>query len=263
MYKECSLREAQLRMLEMLLEIDKICKNNNIKYWLEGGSLLGAIRHNGFIPWDDDIDVGMFREDYKKFKVVIEKQLSDKYFYQTPITDRYDEAPWIRIKDKNSYINDGKEKKYHQGLGIDIFPYDSINKKNIKLKKIINIFINLKWKSELPYKKKKYKRNLAIMILKFMYSLIPYTNLINIAYKLGDRVDVLDTNRIDYGIEVPWNLKIRKEFIFPLKEHVFEGYNLPIPNNSIKILELLYGDWNKLPDADKQKPSHSNKIYIK
>lgn len=158
-FKSCSLREAQIRLLEMLLELDRICKKYNIKYWLEGGTLLGAIRHNGFIPWDDDIDVSMFREDYKLLKSVIKEELSDKYFYQTPITDEYDEAPWIRIKDNNSHIDDGTEKKYHKGLALDIIPYDSMTNRNKLAKKVIDKLINLKWKSELPYKSKKiYKK---------------------------------------------------------------------------------------------------------
>ena len=79
-YRECSLQEAQLRMLEMLCEIDRICKKYDIKYWLDAGTLLGAIRHKGFIPWDDDIDIGMIREDYRKFKSIVKGEL-DKIIF--------------------------------------------------------------------------------------------------------------------------------------------------------------------------------------
>lgn len=62
------LRRQQMRMLEILLHIDKICKENNIPYWLSSGTLLGAVRHEGFIPWDDDVDIEMMREDYLRFE---------------------------------------------------------------------------------------------------------------------------------------------------------------------------------------------------
>lgn len=75
------LRKAQLRMLNILLEIDRICQKNNIEYWLAEGTLLGAVRNKGFIPWDDDIDICMLREDYNKFIKIAPKELNSEYFF--------------------------------------------------------------------------------------------------------------------------------------------------------------------------------------
>lgn len=69
-----TLRKAQLRMLDMVLYIDKICKENNLQYHIESGNLLGAVRHNGFIPWDDDFDIALYRRDYKKLIKILKKQ---------------------------------------------------------------------------------------------------------------------------------------------------------------------------------------------
>ena len=76
-YEELNIRDAQIIMLNILKEIDKICKKHNLIYFLDGGTLLGAVRHKGFIPWDDDVDIGMRKEDYRKFLKIAQKELTD------------------------------------------------------------------------------------------------------------------------------------------------------------------------------------------
>lgn len=263
-YKECSLREAQTRMLEMLCEIDRICRKHNIKYWLDAGTLLGAIRHNGFIPWDDDIDIGMIRSDYINFKKIVENELSEKYFCQSPLTDKYSEAPWIKIRDNNSYIGE-KESKSHSGLFIDVLPYDDYNDYNISKKKPIYNIINLKWKSELPYKDgvKNIPRNIALMFLRIIFKILPYKMFIKKAFYIADEAKDMGSEYIDYGIEGPWNMKILREDVFPLKTYKFEDYEFMVPNKYKNVLKSLYGDWSILPPKDKRIPTHSEKIYIR
>ena len=86
---EITVRDVQLVLLDMAKDIDEICKRNDIPYFLNGGSALGAVRHKGFIPWDDDFDIGMMYEDYIRFISVLKKELpSDKYVFQCFQTDR-------------------------------------------------------------------------------------------------------------------------------------------------------------------------------
>ncbi|WP_300386582.1 LicD family protein, partial [Clostridium sp.] len=110
--KKATIREAQIRMLDILKEIDRICRKYQIEYWLESGTLLGAVRHGGFIPWDDDLDIGMMRSDYIKFINVVNDEILDQYICQTPKTDKLTESAFIKIRDLNSeirYINNHGE----------------------------------------------------------------------------------------------------------------------------------------------------------
>lgn len=112
--------------LEIFSVFDEICKRHNIPYFVDYGTLLGAVRHQGFIPWDDDLDITMFRPDYERFKTIIQSELSDPYFFQDAYTDSI-LFTFAKIRDKRTAAI---EKQYcqnaapNQGIFIDIFPLD-------------------------------------------------------------------------------------------------------------------------------------------
>ncbi|KDE71244.1 hypothetical protein FUSO7_10000, partial [Fusobacterium necrophorum BFTR-2] len=97
-----NLREVQLIELEILIEVDRICKKYEIEYFLDFGTLLGAIRHEGFIPWDDDIDIGMTRDNYEKFMKIAPSKLKKEYFLQN--IDSEEQCPYLysRLRKKNT-----------------------------------------------------------------------------------------------------------------------------------------------------------------
>ena len=96
------LRKLQLRMLDMLKYIDKICRENNITYWLSSGTCLGAVRHEGFIPWDDDIDIEMLEKDYHKFSTIMTSTSISQYIFQTHNNDPAYIYTFGKIRDLNS-----------------------------------------------------------------------------------------------------------------------------------------------------------------
>lgn len=121
-----TLRKVQLTQLDIAKEIKRVCDKNGIKYNLDSGTLLGAVRHQGFIPWDDDLDVGMAREEYEKFLKACETDLSDDYMLQTWYTDPEYPLPFAKIRKKNTvYIeNVAQKNRSINGIFVDVFPYD-------------------------------------------------------------------------------------------------------------------------------------------
>ena len=127
-YDPDDLRQLQLVELEVLLAIDKLCARYDIPYFLDSGSALGAMRHGGFIPWDDDIDIGMLREDYERFVAVALDELPEGYRLLTPdVTEGY--APmWAKVMREGTkfYTRETLEAGLDQGVFVDVFPYDRL-----------------------------------------------------------------------------------------------------------------------------------------
>lgn len=110
--------------LNMLREFDRICRKYELKYWAGFGTLLGAVRHNGYIPWDDDLDVVMLRPDYEKFRSVVQSELPEYYFYQDTYTDVI-AFTFSKIRDSRTTAYESKfTDQANQGIYIDIFPMD-------------------------------------------------------------------------------------------------------------------------------------------
>ena len=132
-----NLRKGQLIMTDMLKELDKICRDNGLKYWCIAGTLIGAMRHKGWIPHDADIDIGMLEKDYKKLKSIIQDKLSDKYWFQDKSIDSNYKSDIGKIRYLNAYYSDDDSKLWHNGIQLDIFIFkekndllDPINKIN-------------------------------------------------------------------------------------------------------------------------------------
>ena len=141
------LHRVQTVELEILREFDKVCRKNNLKYSLAYGTLIGAVRHKGFIPWDDDIDVVMPRDDYEKLKLLWKDESSPRYILQDYRIDVFYQNNFMKIRKNNtSYIQGENEfnAKYHTGIFIDIFPMDrlapcGLNRKKQYLAFILNL----------------------------------------------------------------------------------------------------------------------------
>ena len=248
------LRKAQLRMLAILLEVDKICKKHDIRYWLDFGTLLGAVRHGGFIPWDDDVDITVFRKDYKKLCSILKKELPDQLVMQDRTTEKNYAARYAKVRDRNSYvenINEGPRLK-EEGIFIDIFYIEKVG--FIGMKKVVDFFYGRCFRRIRGIAvRKKYEPVIA-------YCLWPFINSIILTLRILSKIIPNDLYSYSYGI--PFFTRCRGKDILPLKTVHFEGISFPVPNNQENYLRLHYGDYMKIPPVDKR-AIHSTKIEFK
>lgn len=242
-----SLRKMQLRILEILVEIDKICRNHNINYWIDFGTLLGAVRHEGFIPWDDDLDIAMPTEDFQKFMKIAPKELPSSLFLQTQDTDPSYGMLVNKVRDKNSFFITQHEdftRDYQKGLYVDIFevkPYPTISKKlqkNImRWYKKIYFFHSVKHDISL----KNHLATLAFPIIKLGLDIT--WGLCNLKTK----------NKLGYDKHFsPYGNSYTKDMIFPLKDIQFEGIIFLGPADPDRYLTSIYGNYMQIPPKEKR-----------
>ena len=132
-----TLRKVQLTLLEILKDIDCVCKKHGIQYFLDSGTLLGAVRHQGFIPWDDDLDIGMLRDDYEKFCAIAQDELGDKYFWQTWDTDPDYPIPFGKVRKRGTLYVEAKSRQLNEnGFYVDVLPYDFAPNNEVLRKKL-------------------------------------------------------------------------------------------------------------------------------
>ena len=126
-YRQDNLRKAQMKKLYILKEVVAVCDRHKIPYWLDGGTLLGAARHGGFIPWDDDVDISMRKEDLERFLKIAPSELPEDLMVQTLETDEGLHNRAYKVRDLNSFFVDGDDDNrapYQKGMFVDIFPMD-------------------------------------------------------------------------------------------------------------------------------------------
>lgn len=232
-----NLRHLQLRMLEILKVVDEICEKHDIHYWLSSGTLLGAVRHKGFIPWDDDLDIEMMRDDYLKFMQIISNELPDQFILQTSDNDPNYIYLFAKIRDVKSYIYDNLEVNrslIYQGAFIDVF---CLEPSCVWCRKLsVPLFNCFTWRLVLKhgFLRKVYELLRAIL-----------TNVIYPFFRFCSRFS--PQNRLYHTFGVFFHTPRYKEEIFPLKKIEFEGYFFKAPNNHDAYLRRLYGDYSKIP----------------
>ena len=265
-YDDADLKKLQSVERNMCKDIHDVCEKHNIGYSVAFGSLIGAIRHSGFIPWDDDMDIVMLREDYERFEKVFDEELGDKYYLMSPLRDSAYLGNVIKVEKKGTtFINKHSEKmKCPQGIFIDIFVYDKIPENEAMFKKqkkkarlcAMLVFLYCSPWAEVGMKGITGAVAKAIcFIAHYILHLIPHGNVYLYKKMLqycmmsneseSDKYIIYQDGYADRTI-------IAEKDIVPYKCVDFDGLELNIPNNYDKVLRSYYGDYMELPPVDKR-----------
>ena len=243
------LRSAQKRMLEILKAVDSIFAKHHIDYYLDGGTLLGAIRHGGFIPWDDDLDISVRREDYPKIKKILIEELPDNLVFQDRYTDWNFPLVIAKVRMKNTYLYEDvwTDRLKERGLYIDIIPMEKIP--------------SWSWKKKLDYLYGHCIRGIhnytnlldkicCYVLFPIAWLFVKVTRIVNHFLSSGQVADI-------YGWK-PTGCYMAKD-VFPVKRMKFEGVDVYVPNNPDAVLTALFGDYMQIPPKEKR-AIHANKI---
>lgn len=248
------LRQTQIEILDY---IDDFCNKHDIKYYIMFGSLLGAVRHKGFIPWDDDIDIAMDPVNYYRFKELMKTEKNDKYFYQSVETDKYYNLKFAKIRKNNTLAVESRnqDQKFHQGIWVDIFPMMPLpNDESDKKKMMNNIkMINLMLEADLNDKTKYNKYGRVGKVLSKIFRYIPRSIRNKIISKKFKKICFYEGEYDKYFCDTD------STFVSYFKKTTkvsFEGKKYSAPADYDKVLTDLYGDY-MTPPKEKDRKGHS------
>lgn len=249
------LKQVELNLLKAFIEI---CKKHDLQYYIIGGTLLGAIRHKGFIPWDDDIDVGMPRVDYEKFMELAQGDLPAYYFVQNFHTDPEYPLCFGKLRDsRTTFIESSvKSRKINHGVYIDIFPLDYYPKKNVVLFRWKNLLYSARISRQFdstPSAKMRVMQIISMIFCPSVKAAIVKREALAKKEQSGDLIANL------FGA---WGQKeiMRSEWYGKGLEASFESVKVMIPEKYDEYLIQLYGDYMTPPPKDKQVGHHYTEV---
>ena len=250
-----ALRRDQKELLRMLKKVDAICKEHNLKWWLSSGTLLGAARHKGFIPWDDDIDIVMLRKDAKRLAKILLKMDDPEFVFHTMRSD----VEYVncfgkyRKREGRIAVNNRRYDYYKwRGIGFDIFSLEKTS--FFAAKAASTIYGNLQHLTSYirwGFIRKPLIRLIELLCLGVVFPILRVIGLIN------------PKGEYHYSLGEGWS---KHTFFmsdaFPLTTTEFEGEQMPAPKNMDAYLTRVYGDWRKLPNEEQIRKSIHNQEYI-
>lgn len=258
------IRDVQNKILQIMKYIDALCRNNQIEYYIMGGTALGAVRHGGFIPWDDDLDIFMTPDQYEKFKQVFQAQNSDQYVLQEwKTTPEYLEYAKVRMNG-TTFIEEAlkNRKDMHHGIYVDIMILHKVPNSLFVQKKVYyySKFVTLYALSQRNWKPKTKVQELALLSLK----LLPCKLLAKTCYREIYRYDKLDGEyKFCYWI-TPAKFKnglFDKDFFLNSVDIPFEDTKLCGSEKIKDYLTYRYGDYMRLPSEKQQSIAIHAMIY--
>lgn len=258
---ETPLRQCQLVQLHLLYVFDAICKEHKLTYFLGGGTLLGAMRHDGFIPWDDDLDVGMPMRDYKRFLKIAKEALPKDVLLQTPKTNPYTALAYSKLRDAYSFYFEPRRDMSMadvSGIYLDIFPYEEMPEVGSAFKKLLLRGCYSTWfrAKDLQI----YCRNLPTKLVAFPYYLALRLTHYLVRFFILILKGFVPAKTTYPGFNTGYYIPFCKAKIYPTRMKRFEDGEFPVPNDPDAFLTGQYGDWRAIPPPEKR-PRHATIIH--
>ena len=263
--KEIKLDELKKIQIKILDYVNKFCKENNINYWIDCGTLLGAIRHSGYIPWDDDIDIGMLRNDYDKFLNLFNKTSSRYKLIASENSSDYYYA-FGKVIDTKTVLYEPDEKTgVKTGVYIDVFIYDNAPDDDILCQKMFDkrdYYDKFRVAQMYPklYDHSSFRKRVMRFFLNLYLKLLPKNFYTKKCIKNSKKYMNKETKRV--GNFTSSARAVGDKSIFDSFVNVtFEKKEYPAPVGYDKWLKAFYGDYMKLPPKEKQVSKHKFKAY--
>ncbi len=268
------LLEVQKANLYILKEIDRICKKYGLAYMLDSGTLLGAIRHNGFIPWDDDADIAMTRSAFEAFRKLAKKELPEDLELLLPRDIRggkvfYDFTPRVILKRSRRHAPEAEDTFYGGRLNhlwVDIFLLDALplsrpGQMLCKGGQKLLYLLSMGHRYKLDFQKYSLLHKLLIAVFSFVGKALPMPLLYRLQEGLSKSGNKRKHTHLYYSNYQPdyLHIHLQKEWATEIGEIKFEELLLYIPEAYDEILRLVYGDYMKLPPKDKRKAGHGSR----
>lgn len=265
--RELSIEEVKRIELEITEDIARFCEENGIDYFLCGGSMLGAVRHKGYIPWDDDIDISMTRENYEKF---VKTYHSDKYqlCYTGGEEDFF--LPFAKVYDKRTILTGTTDYGCEMGVWADILPMDKVPSDQAEMEKFVKKMIKRRYfimaatATDLNMDKRRLASRVYIRFVRVLKKLFGIKN-INVVKKFIADAQKYNDIETDKAGCVVWGYGMREicpKYVFDETELApFEHLNLRILTHYDTYLSSIYGDYMKLPPVEQQVLKHGDNTF--
>jgi len=246
---------------EIMQQIAAICRRHGLCYFAIGGTALGAVRHQNFIPWDDDIDIGMPRKDYEAFLCIAAKELPKKYYLQHFTTEAASPFYFTKIRKENTRFVEYylKDSPIRQGIFVDIFPFDNVPDGEFQKKlhfrfcrSIYQVYLckSLSTAFSTRFEQKDNRKGKIRKVLHFLLKPVPKKWLFHLLDRSVQRYNGRQTAEISHIVRR--RLRVKLDDLHPVRFLPFGDYEMPVPNHFDTYLRAQFGNYDELPPEEKR-----------
>ena len=264
--RKATVEDIKRIQLDILDVVDGFCKKNGINYYLSHGTLLGAIRHKGYIPWDDDIDIGMLRKDYEDFKERFNQQESNQYRFICPDNDSSFFEAFGKVVDLKTVLYEPDEEGIKTGINIDVFPFDDAPNSKKATTRQYDCRDFLRSIATKRFAKGRPRGSIIrvlIVYIRVILQVFPAAFLYKIINSNAQRYNHRNSAKVgDFTGVVLYRVLIDKDCFREFIEVPFENRKYRVPKRYDEVLKSYYGDYVKLPPKEKRISHHTYVAYV-